>query len=289
MLAVGMGLLWPRAATSLAGYRHHFLVTVMFLVGLEHSLPALAQQFKKFHLVLLSLGLSFACFPLLAWIFGRLFFDYGTALAGFVVLGAVPTTLTSAVIYTRLDRGNDRLALVIVLFSQVICVVVTPALMTLFLAKSVRLDTFHMMQQLLLYFLFPLTLGMMLARFLPLDKIKPYLIRPEQLVVALFVFMGAGHIPHDTPWGLIGKTVVAVILLQMSFVVFVRLVIRRIPAADQTALFFTGTQKTMTVGLYLLLSYFPSAAVLPMVLYHLMQLTIGRLYWVPPQLKRVDS
>ena len=57
---------------------------------------------------------------------------------------------------------------------------------------------------------------MILGRFLPLGKIKPYLARPEQLVVALFVFIGAGHIPHDSPWGLVGKTFLAVLLIQMT-------------------------------------------------------------------------
>lgn len=265
----------------------------MLLVGLEQTLPELAKQFGKLRAISLSLVMSYAAFPVLAWAVGSLFFGLGVEahgyvplLAGFVVLGAVPTTLTSAVIYTRLDKGNDRLALVIVLLSQILCVVVTPSLVAFFmnvvsgggttsvLAPSVT----RMMTQLLMYFLCPLSLGMFLGRFLPLKEIKPYLMRPEQLVVALFVFMGAGRIPAGTSLILIGKTIVAVVLIQAVFAVCVRFVIRSYSPKDQTALFFTATQKTLSVGLYLLLTYFPSAAVLPMVLYHLLQLTIGRLY-----------
>lgn len=302
LIALASGLLWQGAAVSLSQYRSALLFFVMFLVGLEQTLPELAKQFGKLGAISLSLVMSYAVFPILAWAVGYLFFGFGTGtlnhtplLAGFVVLGAVPTTLTSAVIYTRLDKGNERLALVIVLLSQILCVAITPLLVAFFMnvvsggvqslpanalvAGSVAsLNVTKMMEQLLIYFLCPLCLGMFFGRFLPLEKIKPYLMRPEQLVVALFVFMGAGRIPAETSYVLIGKTIVAVILIQAAFAIWVRLIIRSYHTKDQTALYYTATQKTLSVGLYLLLTYFPSAAVLPMVLYHLSQLTIGRLY-----------
>ncbi len=289
LLALVCGLIWPQPAVGLAQHRSLLLFVVMFMVGLEQHLPALAAQFRKVGAISLSLILSFIVFPILSWAVAQLFFNFGVGaplaapvIAGFVVLGAVPTTLTSAVIYTRLDKGNDRLALIIVLLSQFLCVLVTPALVSLFLAKTTELNLAQMIIQLCLYFLLPLALGMLCGRFLPLEKLKPYLMRPEQLIVALFVFMGAGHIPRETALSVVAKCFLAVILLQLGYVVLIRLVIKKFNSNDQTALFFTSSQKTLSVGLYLLLSYFPSAAILPMVLYHLLQLTIGRLYWVPP-------
>lgn len=267
-------------------YRQWLLFGVMMLVGLEQDLPALAREVGKAGAIVLSLGASYLLFPLLAWSVGLLFFKDSEIMAGFVVLGAVPVTLTSAVIYTRLDQGNARLALVIVLLSQLVSVVLTPTLVYLFMSRHVDIALAPMMLSLLEYFLAPLALGMALRRLLHLSWLGHYVALPQQLVIASYVFLGAGHIPHETPVMIILKAILAVIVIQMLVVVIVRFAIRRYPAWDQTALYFTSTQKTLTVGLYLLLNYFPPLAVLPMVLYHLMQLAIGRLYWLPANQRR---
>jgi len=290
------GLFLPETSQWLAAYRHIFLFSVMFLVGLEQRPRHLIRESKKWPLVLLSLSLNYFYFSFLAWVTGWVFFRGEEMLMGFAVLGAVPVTLTSAVIYTRLDRGNARLALLIVFVGQFLSLLITPALLALFVrlgfgdGSAMTITMGQMMRQLLIYFLLPLCFGMFVRYLLPLKRLIPYLVYPEQLTIALFVFIGAGQIPVEeyshTPL-LIGKVILAVLLFQMLLSLSVRGLVRRLPPDDQTPLFFTATQKTLTAGLYIALNYFPATAILPLFFYHLAQLTLGRLYWVPPS--RVSS
>ncbi len=282
-LALIAGFFCPSVSQSFARYRHIFLFVIMFFVGLEQQLSTLLHEGRKFPTIGFSLVFNYGVFSLLAWGCGWLFFRGQPIVAGFAVLGAVPVTLTSAVLFTRLDRGNDRLALVIVFLSQVLGVVITPLLIRFFMATAIQVDTGRMMGQLLFYFLFPLLLGMVARRFLPLDRLVRYLTRPEQMVIAFFVFVGAGQIPAGSPWGLLGKSLLAVLLLQAVISIVFRGLVKKFPSSDQSALFYTMTQKTLPAGLYLILTYFPGAAIVPMVFYHLAQLTIGPLYWQPPQ------
>jgi len=293
IVALIAGLLWPALSQHLSQYRHIFLFVIMFFVGLEQQLGALVYESRKAHYVLVSLLLNYICFSLLAWGIGWVFFLGNDLFAGFVVLGAVPVTLTSAVVFTRLDRGNAGLALLIVFVSQLVSVALTPQLLSLAQrlfwgggnVGPAAIAIAPMMGQLALYFLCPLFLGMLARRFLPLEKFVCYLTKPEQLVIAFFVFVGAGQIPAGLSLGHFAKVIGVVLLFQALLSVSMRYVVQLFPKKNQTPLFYTATQKTLPAGLYLILNYFSAAAILPMVLYHLAQLTIGRLYWLPPELK----
>jgi predicted Na+-dependent transporter len=284
LIAISAGLLWPDEALRLGAYRHYLLITVMFLVGLEQNAVDLVQEVLKAGQVSTSILLSYVLFPLIAWSIAMLFFDSGDMLVGFVVLGAVPVTMASAVIYTKMDRGNYRLALLIVFLSQLIGVIVTPFIIYVFLSRSMSLDVNNIMFHLMVYFLLPLSFGMLAANFLHLGKIKSNLSRPQQFIIATFVFIGVGHIPRSLSMAMLGQVLLAVLIIQMLDVVIVRWVVKRFEPADQTALFFTSTQKTLPAGLYLVLTYFSPVAILPLVLYHILQLAIGRAYWIPPNL-----
>lgn len=284
------GLFLPELSQWLAGWRHLFLIVIMFFVGLEQRLTAFLQESRKLHWVFLSLLFNYFFFSACAWGVGWLFFRDTAVFPGFAVLGAVPVTLTSAVIFTRLDRGNDRLALLIVFFSQVLSIMLSPQLIAWFLKSFVQegtviivsVDVTQMMGQLLYYFLLPLLAGMLVRRSMPLERLIPYLTKPEQLVIAFFVFVGAGRIPSGLSVKTVALLLMAVFLLQIILSLTARLVAGRLPEAEQSPFFYTATQKTLPAGLYLILTYFSAAAILPMVFYHLAQLTIGRLYWLPP-------
>lgn len=296
VLAGGI-LVGPQWAEPLSRFPRGWLVaTVMFLTALPMSFAQLATAVRATRAVGLALLLSMAVAPPLAWVVG---YALPASLAiGLVVAASVPCTLASAAVWTRRGGGNDAIALVVTLVTNLLCFVILPGWLWLLLRSEIALDP----TALSLRLVFLVVLPVLLAQLLRISKTvadasasrKWLLSYVAQIGVLIMVFFGAvsaGDTLARLNASSIGPTAWAVLV---AAVVGLHLILfalgwyggRLVGASngDRLAIAVAGSQKTLMIGLDVAMG-FGGLAVLPMVAYHVVQLLVDTLLvdWLRPQ------
>lgn len=285
VLAVGMGL-GPMLAEPLARFPRGVLVaTVMFVTALPMSLAQLSGGARSTGAVLLALVLSMAVAPPLAWLCARLL---PNALGvGLVVAACVPCTLASAAVWTRRGNGNDAIALLVTMVTNLACFVVLPAWLALLVGARVELDPRELSMRLLMLVVLPVVGAQLLRLSSRVSELatsyKPALSIVAQLGVLTMVGFGAVHAGDmlaaldssaygPLAWAWLVAVVVALHLMLFALGWFGGAAAGA-PYPDQLAVAISGSQKTLMIGLDVALG-FGGLAILPMVAYHIAQLVI---------------
>lgn len=245
--------------------------------------------------VFINLGVG----PVLAWLLGRFQllpdFRYGLLIAG-----CVPTTLSTASVWTRRAGGNDSVSLVITLIGNFFCFLITPFWLETLTGRGIPLDARAMGIRLLETALLPMILGQLarrsaLAREFAARR-RSFLGGIAQALVLSTVFTAScdagtklaetGRPPSMAAFVLVWGSAIAVhVALLVLGVGGGRLL--RFPPRDTTAVAFAASQKTLPIAQFLatdptmfghpdLLGRGQSApyVLLPMLLYHVSQLVI---------------
>jgi len=299
LLAVLIAGLWqgPRLAGSVRTLPRGWLVAgVMFLTALPMAFRQLTTAAKQVRSVGLALLLSIVIAPLLAWCAGKLLPE---ALAvGLLVAATVPCTLASAAVWTRRGGGNDAIALLVTLVTNLACFAVMPWWLWFFLRQTVDdIDAGELSVRLLWLVVVPIVA----AQFVRLNpsvanaasRWKPQLSIAAQLGVLAMVLSGAisaGETLASTnsdelaplQWALLLMAVLAVHLLLFG----VGWWLSRAWGAtrgDRLAVAISGSQKTLMIGLDVALGLgamgpegtgLGGLVILPMVAYHVAQLVV---------------
>lgn len=215
---------------------------------------------------------------------------------GLVVVGAVPCTLVSAAVWTRLAGGNDALALSTTIASNGINFLVAPVMLNLmlagYLAGRVELPVSMMAWKIFLVVLLPVTLGQ-LARAPRwsgefADRVKkPVSVIGRLIILTVVLVAGskvgkqfAGHGAAAIGIGAIAMLEAAIAVSHVSALLAAYFLMKlvRAEAGDCTAAAFAGSQKTLPLAIWLVENFFGSGdlafAVLPALLYHATQLMI---------------
>jgi sodium/bile acid cotransporter 7 len=232
--------------------------------------------------VLWALAVSYGFLPALALLGGAML--PSTAMGvGLLVMAAVPCTLASAVLWTRMAGGNEATALITILLTTLVSPLATPAWLSL-LGGSALPSAWQMMRDLVVVLVVPVGLAQCCRAF---------------PVVAL----AATH--HQTAIGVVGRLLVLVVMLKAAVevarflpqlhagsVMLGAVVCLAVHLAaltlghlggralgfergDCIAIAFAGSQKTLPVALYLYQTYYVAdypLAVLSLALYHVGQL-----------------
>jgi sodium/bile acid cotransporter 7 len=241
---------------------------------------------------LLAIALNTGLVPPLAWIVSR-FLPHGLS-EGMIIAAAVPCTLASAAVWTRRAGGNDAVALLVTMLTNLACFAVVPAWILVLLGTQVDIDAMAMVNRLLMLVVLPIVLAQCLRRIRPLafwasDR-KRALGTIAQWGILAMVFVGAvksgnqlrgleGTAVAAVDWVIMVGGVLAVHALVLAIGRAAALAIGASPA-DAVAVAFAGSQKTLMVGLDLSIEYaavFGGLAVLPMVGYHVGQLVLDTL------------
>lgn len=290
--------LWqgPQLADSVRPLPRGWLVAgVMFLTALPMAFRQLTTAAKKVRSVGLALLLSMVAAPLLAWCVGKLLPE---ALAvGLLVAATVPCTLASAAVWTRRGGGNDAIALLVTLVTNLACFAVMPWWLWFFLRQSVELDAGGLSVRLLWLVVVPIVAAQLVRLNRSVasaaNRWKPQLSIAAQVGVLAMVLFGAisagetlastssGELP-PLKWALLLLAVVAVHLLLFGLGWWGS---RAAGAGrgDQLAVAISGSQKTLMIGLDVALGLGAAGAglggivILPMVAYHVAQLVIDTL------------
>ena len=281
-----LGILWPAAGEALAPGRTPFIVAVMFLMALTLPGDRLRSAATDARGLTASALVGYVLLPVLAggtgWI---LFPDEPGLLAGMAVLGALPCTLASAAVWTRMAGGDDALALVYTVASNVASVVLAPLILYLCLSKRFDLPVGDMFQKLALVVLVPVAAGQLVRALMArqADRLKRPISEIARGLVLCIVLIAVSSMAQrllERPQLVASLTAVAVTIHGLALVAGAWL--GRLLGLDRRrriGVLFAGSQKTLFVGVFLAQEYQGSfgddvLVLLPITVYHVVQLVI---------------
>ncbi len=250
-------------------------------VGLESRslLRALAHPGPVLWAALVSLGFL----PALAWLSTPLFPSAEMGV-GLLVMAAVPCTLASAVLWTRMAGGNEATALFVILLTTLIGPLATPAWLSLTGGVGARPSAGTMMLDLAVVLVLPVGLAQCCRVFPPVaaaaTRHKALIGVVARLLVLVVMLKAAVDVarflPGVTPWSVLWVAVVClgVHLATLSVGVLGGRALG-FDRGDLIAVAFACSQKTLPIALYLYEAYYTTdypLAVLPLALYHAGQL-----------------
>jgi sodium/bile acid cotransporter 7 len=267
------------------------LVVGVSLFLMAWTLPArhLGEELSRPWAALWALVLSNGLLPAAAWLVGQLLLpDYRI---GLQIIAAVPCTLASAVLWTRLAGGNEATALLVILLSTASSWLVTTAWLGLATGRSLAGDELiSMMRVLLLTLVAPVTLGQM-GRSIPVlaqtaDRFRLGISVLAQFLVLAIILKTAADVGLKIQqgnavleFGPLLAAAFACIGLHLGTLGVGLVSSRRLgfPRPRQIAVAFASSQKTLPVALLLFESHFQDQfplAIMPLLLYHVGQLIL---------------
>jgi solute carrier family 10 (sodium/bile acid cotransporter), member 7 len=280
------GWLWPAVSTKAA------VALIFFVQGMVLALASLHAGLWRWRLHVLVQGFSFLVIPLLGLaldaMIGRWLPD--DLRLGVLFLAVLPTTVSSAVVFTSLAGGNTAGALVNATLSNLLGVVLTPLWVSVLLqARGEGSALWPMVRELVGLVLLPLLLGQ-LARLVVGGWADAARLRLNQLnsVLVLFIVYAAfcGSVQSGV-WTRHGWRP-AVLAFAISVVLFgavctltvIAARLAGLSAADRIAALFCAPQKTLAAGApmaKLIFATHPGLGLilLPVMFYHPLQLLVS--------------
>jgi sodium/bile acid cotransporter 7 len=284
------GIAWPTAMAPITRWLPGdvILAIVTFIMALPLETGTLWRAVRQPGPGWLAAGINSGLAPPLGWLAS---FMLTTELGvGLILATTVPCTLASAAVWTRRAGGNDAIAFLVTMITNLACFLVIPAWLVLLVGIRTDVDFDDIVLSLILLVVLPIVIAQMLRQAPPIGRwstrYKMLLSSVAQIGVLLMVFVGAVDCGHrltaaegagitavDIALLIVAVIVVHVALLLLGFG-FSRLL--QIERGDAIAVAFAGSQKTLMVGAYLAMAVGP-LAILPMVAYHATQLVIDTL------------
>ncbi|MBP7636024.1 bile acid:sodium symporter family protein [Candidatus Ozemobacteraceae bacterium] len=224
-------------------------------------------------LTLLHLGVTF-----FGWGIGRLLYPgHADIIAGFVLCGAIPIGVTSA-IWTGLAGGDVALTLAAVTIDTLLSPIVVPAVILLFLGQSIELNLTAIMFDLLKMIVIPSLVGLTmhdLSGGSLYPRVKPFLGPFANLALGLVVAINVATtrqtiVTLDFSLGFL----LAVILLVVAFGYWAGAFVPRKLGYDgktTAAVAYAVGIRNLSAGLVIALGHFPTLTIVPVVVSMLFQ------------------
>jgi solute carrier family 10 (sodium/bile acid cotransporter), member 7 len=267
---------------------NHLQTAIVFVVMLMMTAPipmVLVRNclMRPWPAILASL-LNMGFLPLLAFALAPLL---NVELAGgLIVVASIPSTQASAAVLTRRAGGDDSVAILGTLITNLSCAIVTPAWLIWLLGKSTQVDPLELARSLFLLVVVPIVIAQSLRlsnRFAnAADRNKATLSSLCQVGILMMVLLGSiqmgSKIANSQGSGASMTDIAAVITLSTAAHLITLAVAwylaawTRIARPQQIAVAFSGSQKTLMIGLKLAIDC--GVSILPMVIYHISQLVV---------------
>lgn len=292
LLTLAVGIVWAEQLAEISERlpRRWIIGSVLLAMALPLRIDAMWATLRRPKPALLATVINTLLVPVLAWFASQLLHD--DLALGMIVAAAVPCTLASAAVWTRLAGGNDAVSLLVTMLTNLSCFLVTPALIYFFAGRSdSSVDFFQMATKLLTLIVLPIFAAQLL-RFIPrvgqwATDHKFGLSTYAQLGLLTIVFAGAvnsglkisgieGELAPIAGQIALMMVLVAIVHLLAWWVGYHSAALAGMEPPEQLAVAFAGSQKTLMVGLAIALS-FGGLTVLPMLAYHIEQLLIDTL------------
>lgn len=238
--------------------------------------------------------------PIVAWVFGAmalvglglsklLAFGLPPLVAvGFLYLGVLPSTVQSATSYTTLANGNVGLSVISAALLNIVGVFVSVPIFLLLGGSGENGVSLETIERIALILLLPFVIGQLVQNRTRtwLLQNKSRVVWLDRLVIALAVYVafsgaveqGIGDRLDAAAWGVLSLGIILFLALGTAGA-WLASGWLRIPRRDRIAFLFAGAQKSAAVGVPLATILFPRTAagfiVLPLLLYHLLQLVLA--------------
>jgi sodium/bile acid cotransporter 7 len=269
-------------------FQYAVVFTVLFLMAVSLSLKALSSGIRRPRGTLLAVVMNYGVLPLILWAVTCLIGnpEFKELRDGLLVIAVTPCTLVSAAVWTRRAGGNDSIAIMVTLVTNLLCFVIAPLWILLFFGADVEFKTTfsEMVLKLGLLVVLPMVLAQLTrthrrwANWATENKSKLGI--AAQCGILVMVFLGAIKVgPH-----MVGEN--AVIGIALAVILFVHIVVfwlgiasggwLKLSREDAVAVGFAGSQKTLMIGL--LICFELDFLVIPIVLYHASQLIVDTLF-----------
>lgn len=262
------------------------IVLLFFLHGAKLSRDAIWQGLRNWPLHLAVLASTFLLFPAIglgmvhlpgmdpAWASGMLF------------LTLLPSTVQSSIAFTAIARGNVAAAICSASFSNLLGIVLTPALVALVMQVDGRAGvSLASIEGILLQLLAPFVLGHVLRPWIGdfVGRNKSLVTMVDRGSILLVVYTAFGAAVVEGLWsrvspGDLGRLMLLCLLLLGAVLAATYLIARvmRLSPEDAIVLQFCGSKKSLASGVPMAGVLFPAAQVgvilLPVMLFHQIQL-----------------
>lgn len=263
---------------------------IFFFYGLKMSPAELKQGFLNYPSHILIQGTTFILFPLLTLAFIP-FFEEGTGSDLWVALfflGALPSTVSSAVVMVAIAKGNLPTAIFNASISGLIGIIATPLLLSIFLSQSGEFEFIDVVLKLVYQIVLPLIAGLILQNFFGnwARRYNKSLSLFDKAVIVVIVYSSFSNSFNSNLFGTVGiwdlvKLFLIVIILfflvyKLTGIIarFFGFSLRNIITAR-----FCGTKKSLVHGSVMVKIIFGGSAsvglfLLPIMLYHILQLLL---------------
>ncbi|MGW1716173.1 bile acid:sodium symporter family protein [Streptomyces sp. NPDC002156] len=288
---VGLAALLPARGTGAdvaSGASTAAIAFLFFLYGARLSTREALEGLKHWRLHVTVLACTFVVFPLLGLAARGLepVFLTHDLYTGLLFLTLVPSTIQSSIAFTSMARGNVPAAICAGSFSSLVGIVVTPLLAATLLGSTGGGFSLDSLLEIVLQLLVPFVAGQLLRRWIGAfitrhKKVLGLVDRGSILLVVYTAFsegMVEGIWHQVSPARLAGLLVVeAVLLAVMLTLTWYGGKALRFNREDRIAIQFAGSKKSLAAGLPMASVLFgpqASLAVLPLMLFHQMQLMV---------------
>jgi sodium/bile acid cotransporter 7 len=262
------------------------IVLLFFLHGAKLSRDAIWAGLRNWKLHLAVLAVTFVAFPLLGLGLSALPFVTGPLAAGLLFLTLLPSTVQSSIAFTAIARGNVAAAVCSASFSNLLGILITPALVALLMHTSgsggISMES---IEAIVLQLLVPFVAGHLLRPWIGawVTRRKALLTVVDRGSILLVVYSAFGAAVVEGLWTKlsIGDLVLigllcAVLLAFVLALTFAVARLMKLPREDAIVLQFCGSKKSLASGVPMAGVLFPPAQVgvilLPVMLFHQLQL-----------------
>lgn len=283
-------------AAGLSGLTRDVLVLSIFIItGMTLPTETILKRLANVKLHIFLQGYIFIVVP--AVFFGVVSIFSGTlpanTIAGLYAVAAIPTTVSSCIVFTQANEGNVVAATFNAALANIAGIFVSPLILSLMLSTAGRSmpieELLGILRSLALSMLLPIIVGQFLRRgvrrFVDQHKkilrssTNAFLIGVVFLTVSSSVASGQFDVRHDG----VGLSVVLIAVLHIVLlsIAYVATRILRFDRQDRIAALFVAPQKTIALGVPLLALYFRddpavfAAAIFPLSFYHFWQMIVA--------------
>lgn len=289
---VGLGLLLPAQGVAAVGLKHvtfWAVALLFFLYGAKLDPSSVRAGLMNWRLQGLTFSATYVMFPLIGLALAAIF---APALGPMVTLGllflaVLPSTVQSSIAFTSIAGGNVPAAICAASLSNIIGVVLTPALVAMLLHQGDGGVSFDAVIKIGTQILLPFVLGQLVRRwvgaFVKKHKVLTMVVDRGSILLIVYSAFSAGTVS-----GLWSKIPVAsLVMLGLVVLVFLAIVMLLmvgagklfgLPYPDRAVLFYCGSTKSLASGLPIATALFApdqvGAIVLPVMIYHMSQLLV---------------
>lgn len=267
------------------------IVLLFFLHGAKLSREAILAGIGNWRLHLMTLAFTYALFPVLGLAAARvtgLVIDPSLAV-GLLFLALLPSTVQSSIAFTAMAGGNVAAAVCSASLSNLIGILLTPLLVTLFInaGGAGAMDGLGSVQKIATQLLLPFVAGHLLRPLIGkwIDKHKKLLQPVDRSSVLLVVYSAFSAAVANGVWQKVGPFDLGVLLLASAVILAIVIAVNGVaarlaglPREDAIVLLFCGSKKSLVSGVPMAGALFAPAQVgmviLPLMIFHQLQLFV---------------